>query len=94
MPIWRLTPIHPNHEDWQGSHHTGPLLVRAATSERARDLAAKELGQGQESAITDHRPITLRSPWDDPSLTSCTREEGSQHPEDGPDAILWPAGDV
>jgi hypothetical protein len=88
MSIWELAPIHLNDENWQRGPWKGLVIIRAATENRARDIAccvfdtATERTTGQSS---------LHCPWRDDNLARCRRIEGYSYPADGPEAILEPA---
>ncbi len=79
MPIWKLEPINPDDDHWGASTYNGPLFVRAADEDIARELATSEYRIGAE-----------KSPWLYAWLTNITRIEDSDYDEDGPDAILGP----
>ncbi len=87
MPIWRLEPINPDDDHWQASTYAGPLSVRAADDDKARELAASQfrIGAGKPPGAEDPKPPWLYS-W----LVTCERIKVSEFEEDGPDAILGP----
>ena len=87
MPIWRFEPINPDDHHWQASAYTGPLTVRAADEDKARELAASQFRIGAEKPQGTDVP---RMPWLYSWLTNCTRLEASEFEEDGPDSILGP----
>ena len=87
MPIWKLKPINPDDEHWNASAYTGPLFVRAADDDGARELAASEYHRGAEKPSVAK---VLKTSWPYAWLTTCTRVEDSEYDEDGPDAILGP----
>lgn len=79
MPIWKLEPINPDDDHWRASTYIGPLFVRAADEDIARELAISEYCIGAE-----------KSPWLYAWLTNITRIEDSEYDEDAPDTILGP----
>ncbi len=87
MPIWRLEPINPDDHHWRASTYTGPVFVRAADEDKARELAASKFRIGAEPSPGAELP---RPPWLYPWLTTCARIEESEYAEDGPDTILGP----
>ncbi len=87
MPIWRLEPINPDDHHWQASTYAGPLTVRAADEDKARELAASQFRIGAEKPPGAEGP---RTPWLYSWLATCTRIEASEFEEDGPETILGP----
>ncbi len=79
MPIWKLEPINPDDDHWGASTYNGPLIVRAADEDIARELATAEYRIGTE-----------KSPWLYAWLTNIIRIEDSEYDEDAPDTILGP----
>ncbi len=87
MPIWRLEPINPDDRRWQASTYAGPLTVRAADEDKARELAASKFRIGAEKPPGAEGPKT---PWLYSWLSTCERIEASEFEVDGPDTILGP----
>jgi hypothetical protein len=87
MPIWRLEPINPDDHHWQASPYAGPLIVRAADEDKARELAASQFRIGAEKPPGTEVP---RTPWLYSWLATYTRIEASEFEEDGPETILDP----
>ncbi len=87
MPIWVLEPINPDDHHWQASTYVGPLSVRAANEDRARELAASKFRISAEKLPGVEVP---RTPWPYSWLATCERIEVSEFEEDGPDTILGP----
>ncbi len=87
MPIWRLEPINPDDYHWQASTYAGPLSVRAADEDKARDLAASQFRIGAGKPPGAEVP---RTPWLYSWLATCERIKVSEFEEDGPDTILGP----
>ncbi len=87
MPIWRLEPINPADFHWQASTYAGPLYLRAADEDTARELAASQFrsGAGKPPGAAVPRP-----PWNFSWLANCERIKVSDFEEDGPDTILGP----
>ena len=87
MPIWRLEPINPDDHHWRASTYAGPLTVRAADEDKARELAVSQFRIGAEKPLGAEVP---RTPWHYSWLATCTRIEASEFEEDGPETILGP----
>lgn len=87
MPIWKLAPINPDDHHWQASTYAGPLTVRAADEDKARQLAASQFRIGAEKPPGAQIP---RTPWLYSWLATCKRIEASEFEVDGPDTILEP----
>ncbi|MAF94578.1 MAG: hypothetical protein CMM60_02315 [Rhodospirillaceae bacterium] len=51
MPIWRLEPINPDDHHWRASTYAGPLTVRAADEDKARELATSQFRIGAEKPL-------------------------------------------
>ena len=88
MPIWKLDPINPDDEHWTASRYVGPLFVRAADDDGARELAAMACRIGKGKLSSGKEPTT---PWLYAWLANCTQVEVSDYNEEGADAILGPA---
>ncbi len=88
MPIWKLEPINPDDDHWTACRYVGPLFVRAADDDGARELTALQYAKGEEKLSGGNVPKT---PWLYAWLATCTRLEDSEYDSDGPDAILGPA---
>lgn len=87
MPIWELKPINPDDEHWTASRYIGPLYVRAADDDGARELAAMAYRIGEGKLPSGDVPTM---PWLYPWLANCTRVDDSEYNEEGADAILGP----
>jgi hypothetical protein len=87
MPIWKLEPVNPDSEHWAASTYKGTAIVRAANEDRAREVATGALGIAAPIPAS-HR--TLYSPWQQADVVRCSRLQGRQFPEDGPEGILDP----
>jgi hypothetical protein len=87
MPIWKLEPINLDDHHWRASPHAGPLTVRAADEDKARELAASQFRTGAENSLGTEVPKT---PWLYSWLATCTRLEASEFEEDGAETILGP----
>jgi hypothetical protein len=87
MPIWRLEPINPENYHWQASTYAGPLSVRAADEDKARELAASRFRIDAEKLPGADVP---RTPWIYSWLAICEQIKVSEFEEDGPDTILGP----
>ena len=87
MPVWKLEPINPDDEHWTASRYVGPLFVRAADDDGARELAAMACGIGKGKLSSGMVSTTA---WRDALLANCTQVEDSEYNEEGADAILGP----
>ena len=87
MPIWRLEPINPADSHWQASTYAGPLYLRAADEDKARELAASLFRIGAGKSPEAEVP---RTPWNFSWLATCERIKVSEFEEDGPNTILGP----
>ena len=87
MPVWRLEPINLDDHHWRASTYAGPLTVRAADEDKARELAASQFRMGAEKPPGAAVP---RTPWLYSWLVTCTRMEAAEFVEDGPETILGP----
>ena len=87
MMIWTLEPINPDDHHWQASTYAGPLTVRAADEDKARELAVSQFRIDAEKPLGAE---VSRTPWLYSWLATCTRIEASEFEEDGPEAILGP----
>ena len=87
MPIWKLEPIDPDDEHWTASRYVGPLFIRAADDDGARELAAVSYRIGEGKLLSGNVPKT---PWLYAWLANCTRVEDAEYDEEGADAILGP----
>ncbi len=87
MPIWRLEPINADDHHWQASTYAGPLTVRAADEDKARELAASQFRLRAEKPPGAEVP---RTPWLYSWLATCQQIEASEFEADGADAILGP----
>ena len=87
MPIWKLEPINSDDDHWTACRYVGPLFVRAADDDGARELAALAclIGEGKLS-----RGKVPKMPWRYAWLANCTQVEDSEYNEEGADAILGP----
>lgn len=88
MPIYLLSPIELNehHDDWKCSSRRDPILIRAQTERRAREIAST-----MSVEATSDGSVHL-SPWVNESLVAHARETNTGYPEDGKDEILEPKG--
>ena len=88
MPIWKLSPINLQAEDWKRSTYKGDAIIRAKDENEARDVAACHF----DHAALITTPKTLLSPWPNSALVKCVQLESDGSWEvDGPPAVLDPA---
>ena len=78
MPIWKLDPINPDDEHWTASRYVGPLFVRAADDDGARELACR-IGEGKLSGSSFRASLAVRrvSAWVSSSTASYETLSGS-----------------
>ena len=88
MSIWELTPINSTDTNWRASRYNGPVVIRAPSEERAREIAGRTFQRAAELEPGETVPIC---PWDYEGLVRCRQLEESDYSEDGPEAILDPA---
>ncbi len=88
MSIWKLEPTDLDSHHWAASTYKRPVVIRAADEKAARGIASRAFWIG-----TSKPPGKEVSsiPWRQVRLTPCTKLEGSDFSEEGPDAILEPA---
>ena len=89
MPIWELKPTDEKSEQWRASRYTDTIIVRAASPDKARELATSKLHQ---AARRRFRADTPHSPWNQADLVVCKPLKDSRYDEYGPDEILEPQG--
>lgn len=90
MKIFQLTPIKPeeNERAWLSSTTKEPLVVRAESEKRARQLAAFATGIAKEISTKNHNsPL---SPWYSDKHASCVDYVGKQYQVEGNEEILSP----
>ena len=88
MPIWKLDPIDLTDQNWAASRRKGPVIIRAPTEDRARQIAQGAFAIGVSPTPGTELPF---SPWKYPNLVTCQPDTSTEYDEDGPDAILDPA---
>jgi hypothetical protein len=87
MPIWTLEPVDLTSEHWSTSTHKGTAIVRAADERRARSVATTAFIIAADVTLSSN---TLFTPWAQPEHVACSRLEGSEFPESGPEEVLDP----
>ena len=87
MSIWKLEPAELDSHHWAASTYKRPVVIRAADEETARSIASAAFFTGTSKPPGKEIPS---DPWRQVWLTPCTKLEGSDFREDGPDAILEP----
>jgi hypothetical protein len=88
MPIWKLSPIDLQAEDWKYSTYKGDILIRAQNEYEARDIAKGHFRRAARITTLN----TLLSPWPNPALVQCFQYESDGSWEaDGLSAVLDPA---
>ncbi len=88
MSIWELTPINSTDPNWRASRYNGPVVIRAPSEKRAREIAVRTF---QRPVKREPGETVPNCPWDYEGLVRCRQLEESDHSEDGPEAILDPA---
>ncbi len=88
MSIWELTPINSTDTNWRTSRYNEPVVIRAPSEERAREIAVLTFQRAAEREPGETVPIC---PWGYEGLVQCRQLEESDYSEDGPEAILDPA---
>jgi hypothetical protein len=91
MPIWKLAPILTSASDsaWEFTRWHGPVLVRAGSSMRARQIASEAFSKDQEHR-NEPGNTSLMSPWLSDGLVACRRVPVSTYSPEGPDIVLQP----
>ncbi len=84
MPIWKLTPSHPEDPAWQASRHLGPAVVRAASENAARRAAALAF-----RVVVD--APSSSAPWTNPALVEAAQIDDARYDPRGENAVLDPA---
>jgi|GEM_PF-608847 len=84
MELWRLKPIHEEAKQWKNSQFKGPIVVRAPTVHKARELVKHSVAK---QSFAEKTPL---NPWMQPDLVLCKRLKDSAYAEEGPDKILEP----
>jgi hypothetical protein len=87
MLIWELAPTDPSDSRWVASKHKGLAIIRAATAERARQIAKSAFDMGSDRVSG----VVPGSAWGCGDMVRCRRLEHSDYDENGPEAILNPA---
>lgn len=89
MPTYRLTPIDPNHRDWEASYHKGPCLVYAANELAAREAVTLEFVRMTKPKLGGD---TIHCPWGNPERVTCIEihDMSAEPPPEG--IVLIPDG--
>jgi len=88
MPIWTLNPTNTAHPYWRTSRYRQRIVVRAATADRARGIAATEFESDPDGTKEN---VDALSPWLTRSLVKVERLEAGKYAEDGREGIVEPA---
>ena len=88
MPVFRLSPVDPDHPSWAASSHKDACEIRAASEEAARTLAHERFG----AAELDPGAVSPPSPWKNLDLVRAEVMEETGQRADGPAQILVPFG--
>lgn len=88
MKVWELLPIDPTSEHWSASTVNGRIVVRAATGDRAREIAVSALGIATQVIPGTEPKFT---PWGYQDLTECRELTDGSFDVDGDEAILDPS---
>ena len=87
MPIWTLNPTNTAHPYWRTSRYLQRIVVRAATADRARGIAATEFESDPDGTKENADAL---SPWLTRSLVKVERTETGKYAEDGREGIVEP----
>ncbi len=86
--IWRLAPINHESPNWKASVYKEDVIIRAATEDRARQIASRAFWIG----VNRVSGALIANPWGRPiNETTCERATDTNYSEEGPDEILSPA---
>ena len=87
--VWKLTPVDPASRNWDASTYCGELIVRADSERRAREIATLTLLIATSRKLGE--PLAI-NPWNRiVGEVQCQRILDAEFPENGPEAILYPA---
>jgi len=88
MKIWKLTPIDPEHRDWEASAYTGEVIVRAESEERGREFV---MGRFKRGVSTEAPKDKIKvAPWRLPAVVSAVELKDESYPKAGKEEILDP----
>ncbi len=87
MPIWELIPTDQKSDHWRASNYRGRVVVRAASEDKARDLATSKFHVASRRVPDGDTPL---SPWRQSDLVACKRLNDSAYNETGPEEVLEP----
>lgn len=88
MKIWKLTPVDPEHNDWDASRYSGMVIVRAESEERAREFVIDRFKKGaSKSAPGDKIKV---APWKQPDAVSVVEVKDGGYSKTGKEEILDP----
>lgn len=88
MPLWKLKPIDLKHRYWKSSLYQGEVVVRAASEERAREIAFGAFLTATQ--MTRAGEETPGDPWADPTLVLATEVKDENYPDTGKEGIVGP----
>ena len=87
-PVWKLRPIDPASRHWRASCHNGEVIIRAATEDRAREIANDQFAKAHKRRIGES---IIFSPWNNTAEVACERVTGGEFVDGVGEAILSPA---
>ena len=87
-PVWKLQPIDPASRHWRASTHNAEVIIRAATEDRARDIANDQFAKAHERLPGES---VIFSPWRNTDEVACERVTGGEFVDGVGEAILSPA---
>ena len=88
MPVFRLSPVDPDHPSWAAISHKDACEIRAASEEAARALAHERFGPAE----SDPGAVSPPSPWKNLDLVRAEVMEETEQRADGPAQVLVPFG--
>ena len=88
MPVWKLSPLDLDDQNWEASSHRGPCIVRARSEADARATAAAAFDV--RTGFRPGRGVTF-PPWTRPALVKAERVENSPYATEGRTEVLEPA---
>ena len=90
MPVYCLTPTNPNDANWRASTHRDVALVRAASEEQARALAAEAFDTTLARSWPGQKAATPL--WRHSYAVRAEMVQDQRYRPEGPAGILEPWG--
>jgi hypothetical protein len=91
MPLWQLIVISTTSPAWAQSGYKGekgPVIVRAPSAEKARDIVNGAFTLAGETRVGDD--TRFGSVWWDDTQVRCERYADARYAEEGKDKVLFP----